>query len=867
MKAADGKKPSKSALKDGKGPGAPTPNSFNAVGIVTREELLEKPPAASHKHAHGSVSIAFARSGGSFKLLPRHRERVVDMSLLAHPHVVDEYQGYFKSVKLRSHHGNVQGHLHLCSCRYPDQKTRVLSTLGALAPKAQRAPTPEPEQEMVMPTKSEKRQLFELMDTSGDGTLTSREVEVAISTQWPQFSNAEALKVAIRTADTSNDGTIGRREFGLLLEYLVFFNNLWSKFAILDDGGDGRLDVKEFQKGCKMVNIKLHDEEAAHEFGTMDLDGGGTIVFSEFCVWSARRAAAGKDDSDEEDLPDAAEDSEKKEEKPDGLTLELVDDDKESEEEEKPTPRLVRTPTPPLRSASGRRLRVPELAPGRMTRVPQETKQETKHPSHFTVWMITKHGNSAAIYPHLRNLAHAFMFDSTNLVPILALHRDWLAGDPKQYDPHVPYKTPAGVQPLVLHEDAKPKQQQSMFGAPPAGAKPESGSHGHAKHTPKTPREGSSSHTPKTPRDTPAASKAGTPREPKTPRAGEGGDEEETEEEREEREAKEAKELAVRKLQAHVRGMLGRITRTKLIGGLGGMTGDSIEVQRARERRHLRQTRQEIAVMDWVQELRCAAIAADLPALKEALKHVNTKEGAPGPKLDGATEVGMTALHYACVSGKEEIVMELLEAGADPRILTHTKRAWASHKDDGGGGDGEKKEKKAPSRGVGVHHATARLEKTAADYARENKMFTMQKMCEQRAFDMTRDDERMAMLRKKQEIEERFGAPRSSQKKTYKQFKLQDTTKIKSDSNPKQRSPRKLVHYNAQGERVTAPAPLTVPERHEVAMKQYYANQRVARAYKRPSAYPQFGMAVETAEKKRDIHIHLKKLPGMAESK
>jgi hypothetical protein len=46
-------------------------------------------------------------------------------------------------------------------------------------------------------------------------------------------------------------------------------------------------------------------------------------------------------------------------------------------------------------------------------------------------------------------------------------------------------------------------------------------------------------------------------------------------------------------------------------------------------------------------------------------------------------------------------------------------------------------------------------------------MFTMQKMCQQRAFDMTRDDERMAMLRKKQEIEERFGTPRSSRKLKY----------------------------------------------------------------------------------------------------
>ena len=134
---ADAKSPKgKSSLRDG-GPPPPTPNSFNAVGIVTREE--PDGPASPSKHNHGTVSIAFARSGPNFKLLPRHRERVVDMSLLAHPHVVEDYHGYFKSVKLRSHHGNVQGHLHLCSCAYPDSNTRGANILCVPLPLASRA--------------------------------------------------------------------------------------------------------------------------------------------------------------------------------------------------------------------------------------------------------------------------------------------------------------------------------------------------------------------------------------------------------------------------------------------------------------------------------------------------------------------------------------------------------------------------------------------------------------------------------------------------------------------------------------------------------------------------------------------------------
>jgi Ca2+-binding EF-hand superfamily protein len=625
---------------------ASSTNSYWAIGIVTRE---------GDKHGAGAVTMAFARSNRDFKLLPRHRERALDMSLLHHPHVLDEYQGYFKSAKLRAREGHTQGHLHVCSCRYPDAKLRGLGMFGAVAPKAQQEPAPEPEEEMVMPTKAQRVELFDLMDTSGDGSLTDREVAIAVSTQWPQFDNQEALKVAMHTADTSQDGTIGRKEFGLLLEYLVFFNNLWSKFAELDSGGDGKLDVEEFKKGCKMVGIKLTAAEAESEFATMDMDGGGTIVFAEFCVWSARRAAHGHDDDDDDEA--------------DGVSGELAlerdsDESQDSDEDKAPTP--PRTPTPPLRSASGRRVRVPELARGRMTRLPKNDQaQETQHPTHFTVWIITKQSNTANIYPHLRNLAHVFMSDSSNLVPFLGLHRDWLAGDLKVYDPNVVTKPPHGVLELLLPVESKPKQT-ALFGAPPPAAatssKQHTGDHNHGSS--KTPRD---AHTPKTPRGD-ASARVHTPRSRDAKRAAHAGEDGATAEEREQaaaaaEELRAVKEAAVLKLQARVRGMLGRITKTKLIGAVGGLTKDSNEMQLARERRHLWQTRREIAVIDWPQELRRAAIAADLPALQEALKHCSADASASGTStnINTATEVGMTALHYACCSGKDEIVMELLQ--------------------------------------------------------------------------------------------------------------------------------------------------------------------------------------------------------------
>ena len=126
-------------------------------------------------------------------------------------------------------------------------------------------------------------------------------------------------------------------------------------------------------------------------------------------------------------------------------------------------------------------------------------------------------------------------------------------------------------------------------------------------------------------------------------------------------------DAAARAIQSHVRGMLARVTKNKLLGAvINGMTLDSEAKQRNRERRHLRDTRREILVIDWAQELRRAAIGADLEAVRKCIAQL------PKDGLDAPSEAGMTALHYACVSGVEEVVIELLQAGADPRKRTHS---------------------------------------------------------------------------------------------------------------------------------------------------------------------------------------------------
>ena len=74
--------------------------------------------------------------------------------------------------------------------------------------------------------------------------------------------------------------------------YIVYFNNLWHKFEEIDSDHDRRINAEEFASGCSIIGLQLSPEEAAAEFKKCDADGGGQILFGEFCTWCAARHVA-----------------------------------------------------------------------------------------------------------------------------------------------------------------------------------------------------------------------------------------------------------------------------------------------------------------------------------------------------------------------------------------------------------------------------------------------------------------------------------------------------------------------------------------------------------------------------------------------
>ena len=147
-------------------------------------------------------------------------------------------------------------------------------------------PPPSDAASLVMPEKAERDEIFKRIDYNGNGALSLAEIDKAVLELWPHFNHKPALMRAYKAADRSGDGWIGRREFRLLLKYIIYFNALWDKFEEIDSDGDRRLDLAEFIAGCEVVGHKLNASEARREFAAMDENNGGFVLFDEFwCVY------------------------------------------------------------------------------------------------------------------------------------------------------------------------------------------------------------------------------------------------------------------------------------------------------------------------------------------------------------------------------------------------------------------------------------------------------------------------------------------------------------------------------------------------------------------------------------------------------
>ena len=93
-------------------------------------------------------------------------------------------------------------------------------------------------------------------------------------------------KCTTRAYSTHDDGFIHKHEFRAFVRYIMFFNDLSDVFTEIDDEGseDKRLSKEEFVAGGALLfGEQVTAEELEKTFANMDANGGGIILFDEFC--------------------------------------------------------------------------------------------------------------------------------------------------------------------------------------------------------------------------------------------------------------------------------------------------------------------------------------------------------------------------------------------------------------------------------------------------------------------------------------------------------------------------------------------------------------------------------------------------------
>merc|ERR1719384_3017357 len=109
--------------------------------------------------------------------------------------------------------------------------------------------------------------------------------------EFPLLNHKPALMRAYkRTIKEGNgDDWVQKKEFKALLGAIFYFNKIYWLFDEVN-GDDRRLTFNEFKQGLVILGVSMNDQDVQREFRTIDKNGGGVILFDEFCHWFTQKS-------------------------------------------------------------------------------------------------------------------------------------------------------------------------------------------------------------------------------------------------------------------------------------------------------------------------------------------------------------------------------------------------------------------------------------------------------------------------------------------------------------------------------------------------------------------------------------------------
>jgi len=139
----------------------------------------------------------------------------------------------------------------------------------------------------VCKDRKKMRDIWDRLDFNGNNIVSLAEIDKLCVEAYPLLNHKPALMRAYKATIKAGNGDdwVQKKEFKSLLGNLIYFNKIFWLFDHSDGDKDRRLTEKEFKWCMACLGEKMSDSEASMEFRRVDRNGGGIILFDEFCKY------------------------------------------------------------------------------------------------------------------------------------------------------------------------------------------------------------------------------------------------------------------------------------------------------------------------------------------------------------------------------------------------------------------------------------------------------------------------------------------------------------------------------------------------------------------------------------------------------
>ena len=144
--------------------------------------------------------------------------------------------------------------------------------------------------------------IWSSIDVNGNGILSLAEIDKGMRdvVQLPALFELKPVLIRAFTAaknkvkskvkkSYNDDDYVSKGEFRVLLKYLRSYFEIWVAFDRIDTGDDRRINHSEFIAAKPLLeNWGIDMSNPEKKWREADRDGGGQILFIEFCDWAIK---------------------------------------------------------------------------------------------------------------------------------------------------------------------------------------------------------------------------------------------------------------------------------------------------------------------------------------------------------------------------------------------------------------------------------------------------------------------------------------------------------------------------------------------------------------------------------------------------